>query len=320
MSNSVMTLNGKSLWMGGSALSLSNYTVSWQGHTAISAGLKVSGGTTAGVIPSTTSWTVEGISNGATASIYLEGPVGSSIGYTQEGLANTGLTLESLDGGIKKEKLTGIVTSNINIGISSYSVNFFTASSKTLALQYYGPDYQFPAYAGVWEFYKADTNVPYLIDTASKTCTIHGAWYYYNKPSEYELASSKDVDITGVLNTFNPGVSSTKYTYDLQIPIKRSTGSGNLRYHWMSQTNGHGVWNDGPELVAAGVVTSVSKLDYDSDLSAYILPRSMTYSYSAGAWNPMRFLGFFVNQDTFSGHWRINGNIRGSAYISGIAP
>lgn len=314
--NNTYTLSGSAAYF-----SIPSYSISWQGYPYVSAGLQVSGRSTAEILPSTSAaWTTGGILHGSTASIYLEGPVGSAIGFTQDGLTQTGLKLKSIAGGTKVEKLTGIVTSNVHIGMSSYDVNYFTASSKTLALQSYGLDYQFPAYAGVWEFYKSDTNVPYLIDTASKTCTIHGAWFYYNKPSEYEIASGKDVDITGVMNTFNPGVSSTKYTYELQIPIKGNTGSGKLRYHWMSQTNGQGAWRDGPELVDAGALSSVGRLDYDHDLSAYILPLSKTYSYSAGTWNPMRFIGFFIDQDTFSGKWRINGNIRGSVYISGIAP
>lgn len=314
--NNTYTLSGSAAYF-----SIPSYSISWQGYPYVSAGLQVSGRSTAEILPSTSAtWTTGGILHGSTASIYLEGPVGSAIGFTQDGLTQTGLKLESIAGGTKVEKLTGIVTSNVHIGMSSYDVNYFTASSKTLALQSYGFDYQFPAYAGVWEFYKSDTNVPYLIDTASKTCTIHGAWFYYNKPSEYEIASGKDVDITGVMNTFNPGVSSTKYTYELQIPIKGNTGSGKLSYHWMSQTNGQGAWRDGPELVDAGALSSVGSLDYDHDLSAYILPLSKTYSYSAGTWNPMRFIGFFIDQDTFSGKWRINGNIRGSVYISGIAP
>lgn len=314
--NSTYTLSGSA-----ASFTLPSYTISWQGYPYVSAGLRVSDSSTSEFIPSTTaSWSTGGVLHGSTASIYLEGTVGSSIGYTQYGLANTGLTLESVSGGHKVERLTGIVTSNVNIGMSSYDVNYFTASSTTLALKNYAPDYQFPAYAAVWEFYTADTNVPYIIDTASKTCTVHSAWYYYNNPSEYELAGQKNVDLTGVINTFSPGVSATKYTCTFDLPIKGHTGSGNLRYHWMIQSNGASVYEDGPEVINASVLTSVSQLVYDSDLSAYILPKTTSYEYSAGTWNPMRFLAFFVDQDTFSGRWKIGGGIRGTAYISGIAP
>lgn len=316
--NNTYTLSGSAAYF-----SIPSYSISWQGYPYVSAGLQVSGRSTAEILPSTSAtWTTGGILHGSTATIYLEGPVGSAIGFTQDGLTQTGLKLESISGGTKVEKLTGIVTSNVHIGMSSYDVNYFTASSKTMVLTSYGRTYEFPAYAGVWEFYSSDTNVPYIIDKNAKICTIHGAWYYYNEPAEYELASSKDVDVLGVINTFKPGISATKYTCTINLPVKNYTGgTGNLPYHWMTQSNGHALWNDGPEVISANAVTSTHNLDYDSQLSAYILPRTTTYTFSTlGTWNPLSFLGFFVDNDTFSGRWQIGGSIRGTAYISGIAP
>jgi hypothetical protein len=252
----------------------------------------------------------------------MHGPVGSAMGLTQQGLAETGISFEGFQDGHKVEKLTGIVTSDVTVGVSSLATNYFTASSNTIKLTYYAFDYQFPAYAGVWEFKTADTNVPYVIDMDRKNCLLSAAWYNYNGPAEYEKVLQKNVYVENVVNTFNPAISATNYSYQIRVPIVYSTGTGNLSFRYLGSFNGSQYLRDITEGVSSvGVLRNhISDLDYDSELGLHVKKCSFSTSFPATSYNPLQYFGFWVEQATFSAMYGISSQIKGEFYVSGIAP
>ena len=317
-SNNIYTLSGSAAYG-----LIPSYSVSWQGDTAVSASLLVSGSSTANIFPATTgAWSTSNISYGSVASFYMHGPVGSAMGLTQQGLAETGISFEGFQDGHKVEKLTGIVTSDVTVGVSSLTTNYITASSNTIALKNYTVDYNFPAYAGVWEFNTADTNVPYVIDPDRHNCLLSAAWYSYNDPSEYEKVRQKDVYVNGVANTFSPAISATNYSYQIRVPIVNNTGTGTLSFRYLGSFNGSQTLSDITEGVRSEAVypNHISDLDYDSELGLYVKKCSFTTSFPAGSYNPLQYFGFWVEQSTFSAMYGISSQIKGELYVSGIAP
>lgn len=157
---SVLALNGQSMWMNGSALSTSDYTISWLGHTGLSASF--SGVGTSMTTPTTSAWSADGIHGGEQVVVNFDYPLYKSSNLYVNGIS--GSSMSTTLGDTKTISITGTVTGDINVSSWTLSDNKFTASSTAVDYKFY--HHHADAMFGLYRFKQSATNQPTAIASA----------------------------------------------------------------------------------------------------------------------------------------------------------
>lgn len=157
---SVLALNGQSMWMNGSAMSTSDYTISWLGHTGLSASF--SGVGTSMTTPTTSAWSADGIHGGEQVVVNFDYPLYKSSYLYVNGIS--GSSMSTTLGDTKTISITGTVTGDVNVSSWTLGDNKFTASSTAVDYKFYHSDAD--AMFGLYRFEQSATNLPTAIASA----------------------------------------------------------------------------------------------------------------------------------------------------------
>ena len=316
---SVLALNGRSMWMNGSALSTSDYTISWLGHTGLSASF--SGVGTSMTTPTTSAWSADGIHGGEQVVVNFNYPLYKSSYLYVNGIS--GSSMSTTLGDTKTLSITGTVTGDVTVSSWTLGDNRFTASSTAIDYKFYHSDAA--AVFGLYRFEQSATNLPTAIASAMTRV---------NMP--YLLCYSGSYP-----NSMGHGATASSYgsTYKLSgIQVKYVSSNVSLKLYKHSTPPGE-TWPDTRSILFACInggsyppmkcnLIGETTITAGKSLSAgtvYTCTQSGQSSLPASAssyFDPVSSLQFCVRNtyNDFAIAYTMSGPPSATAFISGLAP
>lgn len=254
---------------------------------------------------SDSAWSANDIPIGTTSTITYTIPTYYTADFTSTGINVTGSSISG-----KTVTVSGVVTGDVAYGFENYRQNIFSASASAVEFKLYGDSSLHPAYAFAYEFGSA--NPAYNLYSGMTPVTVRDAWYNYNGTVYYDEISSADVE----LRPYGVFKSAVKDAYiNLSLTMAYSAGKytgtpwdGIQVRMCMKENGGDAGSYDWFHLVSTNFTDPFNRT------------HTFTASANISAWNPVQWLGGWIEQCTFSSKYDLVGSLSGHAFVSGIIP